>query len=448
MSDSEIKLFYAQSSEVKNRILAPDEHLRAIDTGAYYVAGPDGKPQAVLTATLSAQGLVNLSVEGIRSDADLVMYGYRRQDYDVFRVAMADTWANIADTKIGIVGDSTDRGAMGAAGLTTWLGAQANSWPRRLADRMNIGLIPASAAAVFGDGGMGNVNFDLSDARSMRGSFAAAGTPRSAGGAFWACASGNTGAAGFRFTPLETVDTFDIYFSQFASSLNDPAVAITIDGSAPASGPSTYNANAAPTQITKLTVTSASAGTRQVEVRPGTASKTTFLLGIRGRHSTTKRVLLDNLGWGSSKTSDWLYSSTYASDPTEFIAYEQYPLTIVNLTINDTNAGTDVATWSANMQTIINAAKTGGGNVLLMMGNSIVSDTTLRAGVSDAYWVAMRSLADANSCAAVDLRQRWGMFAGAVASGYLDAGEGVHPTPRGYADKSSLMLAVLRHITF
>lgn len=44
MSDSEIKLFYAQSSEVKNRILAPDEHLSAIDTGAYYVAGPDGKP--------------------------------------------------------------------------------------------------------------------------------------------------------------------------------------------------------------------------------------------------------------------------------------------------------------------------------------------------------------------------------------------------------------------
>ena len=57
MSDSEIKLFYAQSSEVKNRILAPDEHLRSIDTGAYYVAGPDGKPQAVLTATTSAQGI-------------------------------------------------------------------------------------------------------------------------------------------------------------------------------------------------------------------------------------------------------------------------------------------------------------------------------------------------------------------------------------------------------
>jgi len=59
MSDSEIKLFYAQNSEVSKRILAPDEHLRAIDTGAYYVAGPDGKPQAVLTATTSAQGVAS-----------------------------------------------------------------------------------------------------------------------------------------------------------------------------------------------------------------------------------------------------------------------------------------------------------------------------------------------------------------------------------------------------
>jgi hypothetical protein len=70
MSDSEIKLFYAQSSEVKNRILAPDEHLSAIDTGAYYVAGPDGKPQAVLTASTSAQGVALIRPDGAASPVD------------------------------------------------------------------------------------------------------------------------------------------------------------------------------------------------------------------------------------------------------------------------------------------------------------------------------------------------------------------------------------------
>jgi len=77
MSDSEVKLFYAQSSEVKNRILAPDEHLRAIDTGAYYVAGPDGKPQAVLTATTSAQGVVIFDAPtsaGIAKNVDAPAY--------------------------------------------------------------------------------------------------------------------------------------------------------------------------------------------------------------------------------------------------------------------------------------------------------------------------------------------------------------------------------------
>ena len=90
MSDSEIKLFYAQSSEVKNRILAPDEHLRAIDTGAYYVAGPDGKPQAVLTATTSAQE-VEINVGGRKK---------RLIDTAPILDIVPTTWAELAGSAI------------------------------------------------------------------------------------------------------------------------------------------------------------------------------------------------------------------------------------------------------------------------------------------------------------------------------------------------------------
>ena len=82
MSDSEIKLFYAQSSEVSKRILAPDEHLRAIDTGAYYVAGPDGKPQAVLTATTSAQGVANPTLQVVDEQWQPYNRAIRTQDCD------------------------------------------------------------------------------------------------------------------------------------------------------------------------------------------------------------------------------------------------------------------------------------------------------------------------------------------------------------------------------
>lgn len=54
--ETEIKLIETTSTEVKNRLLGPEEMLRAIDTGALYVAGPGGVPQAMVTARSSGSG--------------------------------------------------------------------------------------------------------------------------------------------------------------------------------------------------------------------------------------------------------------------------------------------------------------------------------------------------------------------------------------------------------
>lgn len=56
--ETEFKLVETTSSEVKNRLLGPEEILRAIDTGALYVAGPGGRPQAMVTAISSGSGMV------------------------------------------------------------------------------------------------------------------------------------------------------------------------------------------------------------------------------------------------------------------------------------------------------------------------------------------------------------------------------------------------------
>lgn len=55
--ETEIKLIETTSTEVKNRLLGPEEMLRAIDTGALYVAGPGGVPQAMVTARSSGSGV-------------------------------------------------------------------------------------------------------------------------------------------------------------------------------------------------------------------------------------------------------------------------------------------------------------------------------------------------------------------------------------------------------
>lgn len=56
--ETEFKLVETTITEVKNRLLRPEEILRAIDTGALYVAGPGGRPQAMVTATPSGSGAV------------------------------------------------------------------------------------------------------------------------------------------------------------------------------------------------------------------------------------------------------------------------------------------------------------------------------------------------------------------------------------------------------
>lgn len=55
-STSDLKIVPVLSTEINNRLVGPDEILRVIDTGALYVAGPGGKPQAMMTATTTSDG--------------------------------------------------------------------------------------------------------------------------------------------------------------------------------------------------------------------------------------------------------------------------------------------------------------------------------------------------------------------------------------------------------
>ena len=55
-SRSDLKVIPVLSTEIKNRIVGPDEILRCIDTGALYIAGQGGKPQSIVTAATSLSG--------------------------------------------------------------------------------------------------------------------------------------------------------------------------------------------------------------------------------------------------------------------------------------------------------------------------------------------------------------------------------------------------------
>jgi hypothetical protein len=65
-STSDLKIVPVLSTEVNNRLVGPDEILRVIDTGALYVAGPGGKPQAMMTATTTSDGVIRRSAGGVK----------------------------------------------------------------------------------------------------------------------------------------------------------------------------------------------------------------------------------------------------------------------------------------------------------------------------------------------------------------------------------------------
>jgi len=70
-STSDLKIVPVLSTEVKNRLVRPDEILRAIDTGALYVAGPGGEPQSMVTATTTSDGGVKKLSSGGKRDTYL-----------------------------------------------------------------------------------------------------------------------------------------------------------------------------------------------------------------------------------------------------------------------------------------------------------------------------------------------------------------------------------------
>ena len=65
--EKDFKLIETTSTEIKNRRLGSDQILRAIDTGAMYLAGKDRNPQAIVTATTTSSGRDEFRVGGIRS---------------------------------------------------------------------------------------------------------------------------------------------------------------------------------------------------------------------------------------------------------------------------------------------------------------------------------------------------------------------------------------------
>lgn len=388
-------------------------------------------------------GGIGIQVAGVDAGtvANLGVYNYDYTGLRKVSTAVAKVRAGLSNARLLVIGDSTDRGSIGG----TWpSGSYATCWPSRLASMLNSYFAPTAYDNLWCDGALGNSNFDLNETRVSRGAWFVDVAVYSGGGNVFKTSSGGT--SGFVFTPLGTWDTVDIYVPIFkyngTSYANNGLLTFKIDGSAPSSGVATFNTNTGVDGLQKITIGAASVGTHALTIlQDSRAGYQTDLIGLDCYTSTTKKILVEQMGWSGSKTPDWVANSALTYSPLSMIAAVAPDLTIINLTINDLISGTSVATWAANMQTIITTAKASG-DVIIRIGNPTTSPETNHPGLAETYVTAAIALASANSCLLMDTRARWVSASNASTIGYLGA-DGVHPTAVGYCDISQFVYSVL-----
>ena len=113
--------------------------------------------------------------------------------------------------------------------------------------------------------------------------------------------------------------------------------------------------------------------------------------------------------------------------------------TVINLTINDSNAATNIDVYRNNMKSIINAAQESG-DVVLMVG---APSNSVRAtnGTLGLYVNVVYELAASESCAVVDMKRRWGSYDDIQPTfPYYDT---LHPGNLAYADQGQAVASAL-----
>lgn len=331
---------------------------------------------------------------------------------------MARVRNGTADGKVFIVGDSTTAGA-GANTL-------AASVPNRLAGLLDSYVCRAGLHSTLGRNNVTAVATDVFDPRVALGAGWTAGN-NGAGGGY---SAPTTATGNLSFTPTVPFDTITVYT---AVNSGNGTSTVNVDG-----GASLGTMTTSGTQALGTHTFTCALGTHTINISPPTVG-TIHVLGIEVADSTTRRMRVYNAGYAGQK------AAFFTSASLAWNTYNWWPvvapdLTILNLTINDSNqtglGATDTATYSSQITSLITRAQATG-DCLLMVGNPTNTEASLQT-----YRDILYGLADTHDCALLDLKDRWQSYAVSNPLGYY--ADTAHPSAVGYQDIASALLHVLQ----
>lgn len=380
----------------------------------YEVSDLSERSRAVTWADSSGSSLVR--PDGTATSVVSEFYNFTGARLTKWRAALAKVQAGTGHAKLACIGDSRTLGATGLTNRAT------QSWTAQLKSILAARGLPAQCEAMFGCGG---TTLSIIAGVDPRITF---GTGWSQGGV--ACFGGNTISffnavdAAFNFAPLTNTDTADVYYD--ISSVGGKFT-LTVNGGTSLGQTSAFNATAS---LGKVTVSyTAGANTLNITGNNVPSFGAVNIVGIHQYLSTTPAVQILPMGWTGSKIADWTGMAT-PYGPLGGLSVVAPDLTVIDLTVNDAAASSDVATFTANTQLLITAAKAVG-DVVLIVGMPPASSFANLA-TYQRFVTAYYALANSNDIPLIDISARWVSQIVSNALGfYVD---NAHGSRTGYAD--------------
>lgn len=358
-------------------------------------------------------GFVGLSaLGGIAAARSAVVYPMRN-----WRKAVANVRSGAKRATIAVIGDSTTMGAGagsgGSGGLTA---AYPHGFVAALAARLSD-YVPTSFQSICG-GQASLVSYPTYDTRVTLG----AGWTTSGGGTigatFFAFANGS--ATELTFTPDAAFDRIKVWYYR---APGQGTVAVSVD-----SDPSLGTINTAGAALYTSQTFNCALGEHEVVLTAGN-NGALFIGAVITWNSAVPAIDMIQAGWYGSIAGSW-DDTTPAFAPMACLAAFAPDLTVVNLTINDSNAGTAIGTYKAAMAQIVETGQASG-DVLFMVGPP--SDTVAATnGTLDRYISVLQGLGIQYGINIVNIKDRWKSFAATDPTlPYFDT---LHPERLGYED--------------
>jgi lysophospholipase L1-like esterase len=369
------------------------------------------------TSSISASGEMNVNAASLPK----------------WRAAVARVRAGTGRGRLLMIGDSTTAGVgagTGTGGQQNLIGAYAKTSTRALSALL-AGYMPVSDKSFCGDQivqGVAPVNYVQYDTRVTAGAgWFSSGSVAVIGGSAIRYLTGS--ASTLSFTPVGPVDHVKIWF---IAQGGRGSFTTNIDGGASLGTTSTNNAT-----VAMLSATFTFARGQHTINFVALNDFPMYFAAIEAWDSTTPAVDIFQAGYSGSVILGWVQGAAY--NPPAFLPLFAPDLTIINLTINDSNGGTSLSSYTTNMQALITACQTTG-DVVLMAGAP--SNTTQATdGTLDGFIGVLQSLAISNGCALISLKKRWTSWA--AANALMPYFDNYHPTAVGYQDAGASIVAAI-----